>query len=49
MSPVSYVEVMERCVCSGGGCGPGGPVEPPQTDDSAGRAEALTHVDGAWE
>lgn len=31
------------------GLRPRWPCGTPQTDDSAGLAEALTHVDGAWE
>jgi len=40
--------VIRLCACMNG-CGPGGHCGTPQTNDSAGPAEALSHVDGAWE
>lgn len=50
MSPVSYVEVIERCVCSGGGAAAQVALwNPLRQMTQQAQAEALTHVDGAWE
>lgn len=46
MNPISYICVF-LCVCVG--LQSMWPCGTPQTDDSAGLAEALTHVDRGWE